>query len=430
MRVMLVGSGGREHALAWALRRSPTVTELVWAPGNAGAEGLCETAGVKADDLAGLVKAAKGMRADLVVVGPEAPLADGVAQALEEAGIPCFGPSREAARLEWSKVFTKEFCVRHAIPTAPYQVFSDPDEAESYLRRGGQGFPTVLKADGLAAGKGVLICKDLGEALEGTARILRRREFGGAGDRMIVERFVSGEEASLMVFTDGERVAPMPPARDHKRIYDGDQGANTGGMGAYCPAGNMSAVQIEEAIEAIVRPSLKGMAEEGHPYRGVLYAGLMLTADGPSLLEFNCRFGDPETQVVVPLLEGDLAEICLACAGGRLDPSTVRWKSGAAVTVVLASGGYPGPYATGMPITGVEEAAAREGVIVFHAGTRREEGFLRTAGGRVLDVTAVGESLAQARERAYASAGHIHFEGMHYRRDIAAGAPSEQSVIQ
>ncbi|MGA9750330.1 MAG: phosphoribosylamine--glycine ligase [Acidobacteriota bacterium] len=427
---MLVGSGGREHALAWALRRSPTVSELVWAPGNAGAEGLCETAGVKADDLAGLVKAAKSMKADLVVVGPEAPLAGGVAQALEEAGIPCFGPSQEAARLEWSKVFTKEFCVRHAIPTAPYLVFSEPGEAESYLRGGGQGFPTVLKADGLAAGKGVLICKDLEEALEGTARILRRREFGGAGDRMIVERFVSGEEASLMVFTDGERVAPMPPARDHKRIYDGDRGANTGGMGAYCPAGNVSAVQIEEAIEAIVRPSLKGMAEEGHPYRGVLYAGLMLTADGPSLLEFNCRFGDPETQVVVPLLQGDLAEICLACAGGRLDPSAVRWKSGAAVTVVLASGGYPGPYPTGMPITGVEEAAAREGVIVFHAGTRREAGVLRTAGGRVLDVTAVGESLAQARERAYAAASRIHFEGMHYRRDISAGAPSEESVIQ
>ncbi|MGC8723229.1 MAG: phosphoribosylamine--glycine ligase [Acidobacteriota bacterium] len=427
---MLVGSGGREHALAWALRRSPAVSGLVWAPGNAGAEGLCETAGVKADDLAGLVKAAKGMRADLVVVGPEAPLADGIAQALEEVGIPCFGPSREAARLEWSKVFTKEFCVRHAIPTAPYQVFSDPGEAEQYLRRGGEGFPTVLKADGLAAGKGVLICQDLGEALEGTTRILRRREFGGAGGRMIVERFVTGEEASLMVFTDGERVAPMPPARDHKRIFDGDRGANTGGMGAYCPAGNMSALQIEEAIETIVRPSLKGMAEEGHPYRGVLYAGLMLTSDGPSLLEFNCRFGDPETQVVVPLLQGDLAEICLACARGSFDPSTVRWKSGAVVTVVLASGGYPGPYPTGVPIRGVEEAAAREGVIVFHAGTRREEGLLRTAGGRVLDVTAVGESLAQARERAYAAIGHIHFEGMHYRRDIAAGAPSEEPVIQ
>lgn len=419
MRIVLVGSGGREHALAWKLRRSPSVERLLWAPGNPGSVGLCETEPVGADDLPGIVALAKEVRADLVVVGPEAPLAAGLADALTEAGIACFGPSRHAAQLESSKVFCKEFCTRHAIPTAGYRVFDSSAGATAYLRGYRGSFPLVLKADGLAAGKGVLICQDLAEALEGMERILVRREFGASGDRMIVEEFLPGEEASLLIFTDGVRAAPMPPARDHKRALDGDRGPNTGGMGAYCPSSHMTPAQLEEAMARVVMPVIQGMSEEGMPYRGVLYAGLMLTADGPSLLEINCRFGDPETQVVLPLLDGDLAAICLACARGHLEAETVRWKAGVAVTVVLASGGYPGHYETGKPISGLEEAQPGE-TVVFHAGTKLETGRIVTAGGRVLDVTATGPTVSEARATAYEAAARIHFDGMHYRKDIAA----------
>ena len=421
MRVLLVGSGGREHALAWKLKQSPSVEALLWAPGNAGAAGLCETAPVKAEDVKGQVALAKSFGADLVVVGPEAPLAEGLADALADAGIFCFGPSKAAARLESSKVFCKDFCARHGVPTAPYRVFGEARGAREYLSALPEAHPIVLKADGLAAGKGVLICGSREEALEGMERILVRREFGAAGDRMIVEEFLPGEEASLMVFTDGERVAPMPPARDHKRALDGDRGANTGGMGALCPASRMSPSQMEEAMERVVRPVLAGMAAEGAVYRGVLYAGLMLTEAGPSLLEINCRFGDPETQVVLPLLDGDLARIAVACAEGRLDPGAVRWKPGFAVTVVMASAGYPGAYATGKVIEGIEEAGGEEGVVVFQAGTRREAGKTLTAGGRVLGVTGIADDAEAARRRAYHAVSTIRFEGAHYRTDIAGG---------
>ena len=420
MRVLLVGSGGREHALAWKLRQSPSVEALLWAPGNAGAAGLCETAPIKAEDVKAVVALAASFRADLVVVGPEAPLAQGLADALAGAGISCFGPSRAAARLESSKVFCKDFCVAHGIPTAPYRVFDDAASAGEYLGSYAGPFPLVLKADGLAAGKGVLICQDRDEALDGAQRILARREFGAAGERMLVEDFLPGEEASLMVFTDGERIAPMPPARDHKRALDGDKGANTGGMGALCPASRMSPAQMDEALERIVRPVLAGMAAEGSAYRGVLYAGLMLTAGGPSLLEINCRFGDPETQVVLPLLDGDLAQIAASCAEGRLDPKAVRWRPGFAVTVVMASGGYPGAYATGKRIEGLEEACG-EGVVVFQAGTRMEAGRTLTAGGRVLDVTGIAGDAETARRAAYEAVSKIRFEGAHYRTDIAGG---------
>jgi phosphoribosylamine--glycine ligase len=421
MRVMLVGSGGREHALAWKLRQSPSVEALLWAPGNAGAEGLCESAPVKAEDVEGVVALAGSFRADLVVVGPEAPLAQGLADALAGAGISCFGPSKAAARLESSKVFCKDFCSRHGIPTAPYRVFDGEAAARSYLESYRGPFPLVLKADGLAAGKGVLICQDGDEALDGMERILARREFGSAGERMIVEEFLPGEEASLMVFADGERFAPMPPARDHKRALDGDRGPNTGGMGALCPATRMSQAQMEEALDRVVRPALAGMAAEGSPYRGVLYAGLMLTERGPSLLEFNCRFGDPETQVVLPLLDGDLAQIAASCARGKLDPAAVRWSPGFAVTVVMASGGYPGSYATGKVIEGIEEACREEGVVVFQAGTRAEGGRIVTAGGRVLDVTGIARDAEAARRAAYRAVAKIRFEGAHYRTDIAGG---------
>jgi phosphoribosylamine--glycine ligase len=420
MKILLVGGGGREHALAWKLRQSARVEALTWAPGNGGARPGVELASVGAEDVEGLAGLAAAMKADLVVVGPEVPLAEGLADRLLALGIPCFGPTRAAARLESSKVFCKEFCFRHGIPTAPYTVWTDPEAARAHIQAYGGPYPLVLKADGLAAGKGVLICQDRAEALEGANRILARREFGSAGARMIVEDFVPGEEASLMVFTDGRTAVAMPPARDHKRALDGDRGPNTGGMGAFCPTAHMSAGQIEEAMATVIRPALDAMAAEGSPYRGVLYAGLMLTPKGPSVLEFNCRFGDPETQVVLPLLEGDLAEICMACATGKLDAGAVRWKAGAAVTVVMASGGYPGDYAKGKDISGIEEAERGDGVVIFHAGTKRQGDDLVTAGGRVLDVTAVGADVRDARRKAYEAADSIRFEDAHYRRDIAA----------
>lgn len=422
MRVLLVGSGGREHALAWALSKSPRTEHLYWAPGNGGCWEGVEAVPVKADDVEGLVAFAKSNGVGLIVVGPEVPLVLGLADLATEAGIPCFGPSAAAARLEGSKAFTKAFCHRHHIPQASGVTFTHAQAAREHLISGIVRFPLVLKADGLAAGKGVLICQTLVEALDGVDRILSKREFGEAGDTLLVEEFLRGEEASLLVFCDGEHAVPMPPARDFKRALDGDEGPNTGGMGAYCPATLMSDELIAEAMRTIIHPTLKGMAVEGSPFRGVLYAGLMLAEGGPRLLEFNCRFGDPETQVVITRLESDLVEICLACAEGALDPALVRWKSEVAVTVVLASGGYPGHYTTGKVIEGLEEAALTPGVTIFHAGTRREGGRLFTNGGRVLDVTAMAPSRGEARRRAYDAVEKIRFDNMHYRRDIAGGA--------
>ena len=420
MRVLLVGSGGREHALAWKLRQSPRLGHLYWAPGNGGAGADDEVVPVKAEDVAGLVAFARDHAVALIVAGPEVPLAMGLTDAAAAAGIPCFGPTRAAARLESSKVFSKQFCDRQRIPQAPYTVWTDAKAASDYLRKYSGPFPLVLKADGLAAGKGVLICQNREEALEGAQRILALKEFGAAGDTMVAEAFLPGEEASLLVFCDGERAVPMPPARDFKRASDGDQGPNTGGMGAYCPATLMSEDLIDAAMGSVIRPTLAGMALEGSPFRGVLYAGLMLTGEGPKVLEFNCRFGDPETQVVLPRLDGDLVEICMACAQGRLDAGSVAWKKEAAVTVVLASGGYPGAYQTGKAITGLDEAGALPGVTVFHAGTKRQGGTAVTSGGRVLDVTVTGPTREEARARAYEAVAKIHFDGMHYRKDIAA----------
>jgi len=421
MRVLLVGSGGREHALARSLARSPRVSDLLWAPGNGGASGKIRTAPVKSEDVDGLARLAQEERADLVVVGPEVPLALGLADRLGALSVPCFGPVAGAARLEASKVFTKEFCRRWAIPTAEGRVFDRAEEARAYLESYGGPFPLVLKADGLAAGKGVLLCGGRAEALEAAEAILVRKDFGEAGNRLLLEEFLEGEEASLLVFADGEDYAVMPPARDYKRAEDGDRGPNTGGMGAYCPASVLKEGPLQQALKTIVEPALRGIAAEGHPYRGVLYAGLMVTASGPRLLEFNCRFGDPETQVVLPRLESDLAEVALACARGGLRGVAIRWKAEAAVTVVLASRGYPGPYRTGFPIEGIEEAEDLPGVQVFHAGTRRQGDQVVTAGGRVLNVTALAPTVAEARERAYRAAERIRFEGKTYRTDIAGG---------
>ena len=419
MKVLLVGGGGREHALAWKLKQSPKVARLAWAPANGGLSPEDEQVPLKAEDVPGIVSFAARWKPDLVVVGPEAPLAAGLADELTAAGILCFGPTMAAARLESSKVFAKNFCALHGIPTPPYQVWNSPKVARAFLERYSGSFPLVLKADGLAAGKGVLICQSREEALDGIERILVKKEFGAAGDRLIVEAFLRGEEASLMVFCDGERVVPMPPARDFKRALDGDKGANTGGMGAYCPATNASGAQIQEAMEKIVLPTVRCMAAGGHPYRGVLYAGLMLTAEGPSLLEYNCRFGDPETQVVLPRLDGDLFDVLASCATGKLGPEPA-WKGDAAVTVVLSSAGYPASYSTGKEITGLKEAGEAPGAVVFHAGTKREGDRLLTSGGRVLNVTALGATVREARERVYEAASRIRFEGKTCRTDIAA----------
>lgn len=429
LSLLVIGSGGREHALAWALARSPRVRQVYVAPGNAGtawpAGAAAGAAGPRApaenvpipvDDLAGLARFARERAIDLTLVGPEAPLAAGIVDEFEAAGLPVFGPSRAAARLEASKAFAKAFMEACGLPTAAYGTFNDYQAARRFL--GEFDHPVVVKADGLAAGKGVLVCDDREQAETALRRMLQAREFGAAGQTVVVEERLSGREVSVLAFSDGRSLALMPPTRDHKRALDGDRGLNTGGMGAFAPAPDVDGALLEEIQDTILAPAVAGMAERGSPYVGVLYAGLMLTEQGPRLLEFNCRFGDPETQVILPLLETDLLEILLACTHGGLDRQAVRWRPGACATVVMASPGYPGPYPRTLPIRGLEAAGALDDVVVFHAGTARRNGELVTAGGRVLNVTGQGEDLASALNAAYAGVERIHFEGAHYRRDI------------
>jgi phosphoribosylamine--glycine ligase len=422
LTLLLIGSGGREHALAWALARSPRVGQVYVAPGNAGTEwpaaarmAAATNVALSADDSPALLALARERRVDLTVVGPEAPLAAGVVDLFQAAGQPIFGPSRAAARLEASKSFAKDFMRACAIPTGGHAAFTDYEAARRYLAGTG---PVVVKADGLAAGKGVLMCDDEAAAQAALRQVMLAREFGAAGDTVVVEDRLSGPEVSVLAFSDGRTVAPMPPARDHKRVFDGDRGPNTGGMGAFAPPPDVGAALADEIRRTVLQPAVDGMAVRGTPYVGVLYAGIMLTAAGPRVLEFNCRFGDPETQAILPLLDGDLAEILLACVDGRLDQVDVRWRSGACATVVLASEGYPGAYPKGRPISGLDEASGREAVAVFHAGTARRDGRVVTAGGRVLAVSATGDDLPSALACAYAGVACIHFEGMHYRRDI------------
>ncbi len=417
MRVLLIGSGGREHAIAWKLRRSPSVSALFIAPGSPGTAGEGDNVAVAADNIPGLLAVARERSIDLTVVGPEAPLALGVVDAFAEAGLRIAGPSRAAAEIESSKAFSKAFMQRHGIPTATYGAFSDYDEAVAFARS--LPLPPVVKADGLAAGKGVVVSQTYEEAEAALHNMLLDGEFGPAGRSVVVEERLDGQEVSLLAFTDGERIAPLAPAQDHKAAYDGDRGPNTGGMGAYAPAAVLTADLYQEAVDRVLVPAVRGMAAEGRPYRGVLYAGLILTSSGLKTLEFNCRFGDPEAQVVLPLLEADLAEVLLSCTEARLDPAAVRWGNGACVCVAVTSAGYPGRYSTGMPIEGIEEAE-RRGCLVFHAGTRHQDGRLVTAGGRVLGVTAAGPDLQTAIAVAYRGVVAIHFEGAHYRTDIGA----------
>jgi phosphoribosylamine--glycine ligase / phosphoribosylformylglycinamidine cyclo-ligase len=422
--VLLVGSGGREHALAWKLAQSPHLVRLWITPGNAGTSQVGENLPILAEDAPALVNFATSNPVDLVIIGPEAPLADGLSDDLRRAGVRVFGPSRAAAQIEASKAYAKDFMQRHDIPTARYATFSKSNEAITYLH--GLDYPVVIKASGLAAGKGVIVPETRAEAEASLRSILENREFGAAGSQVVIEERLSGEEVSLLAFTDGQTVRSMPPAQDHKRLLDGDRGPNTGGMGAYAPAVICPPELVAELVRTVLQPAVDGLRLEGFPFVGVLYAGLMLTDSGPRLLEFNCRFGDPETQVILPLLESDLLEIAIACADGSLEEEDIRWKNGAAACVVLASEGYPGKYSSGRVIHGLDEPMPD--ACVFHAGTKCMADQMVTAGGRVLGVTGLGKDIPQALMHAYDAVRQISFEGMQYRRDIGGRAIGRREV--
>ncbi len=428
MNVLVLGSGGREHALVWKLKESPGVDRLFCAPGNPGIGNLATLVPIKAGDQEALLAFAEREKIGLTVVGPEQPLADGIVNRFRSCGRRIFGPTREAAQLEWSKAFAKAFLERHRIPTAAHRTFGATDVAAARAFLHECALPVVLKADGLAAGKGVLICTTREEAHAAFRDMTEAKVFGSAGDRVVVEEFLTGQEASVFAVADGTDFVTLAPAQDHKRALDGDRGKNTGGMGAYAPAPAVTRDMLRAVEEQIIRPTLQGMAGEGRPYAGCLYAGLMLTPDGPKVVEFNVRFGDPETQVVLPLYRGDLLQLLLASADGTIASlSPVGAAGRSAVCVILASGGYPDHYPSGLPIHGIETAEAMDGVVVFHAGTRLEGETLVTAGGRVLGVTAIGgENLRETITRAYAAAQTIRFEGMHFRRDVGQKALAEK----
>ena len=420
MRILVIGSGGREHALAWKLAQSPRVDDVLVAPGNGGTAGMARNVPIAAADIDGLVRLAQERAVDLTIVGPEAPLVAGLVDAFEAAGLRAFGPTAAAAQLESSKAFAKTFMIKQGIPTASAQIFDDFETARAALAS--HTGPIVVKASGLAAGKGVLVCDTQAEALAALKQMMVERAFGAAGDQVLIEERLTGEEVSLLAFSDGRTVVPMLPARDYKRALDGDRGPNTGGMGGYAPSPMLTADLIDGITSTVLQPTIDGMRERGTPYVGVLYAGLMLTDQGPKVLEYNARFGDPETQILLPLLETDLVDTILACLAGRLADLPIRWRAGASVGVVLASGGYPDSYATGDPIEGLE---AIDGATVFHAGTRREGAQTVTAGGRVLTVTAQGSTIDEARRTAYAAVDRIHFRQMAYRHDIALTAQGQ-----
>jgi phosphoribosylamine--glycine ligase len=420
MKVLVVGSGGREHALAWKIGRSKRAEKVYCAPGNAGTATLAENLDIKADDLDGLARFARGNRIDLTVVGPEVPLVAGIVERFERDGLRIFGPSKRAAELEGSKAFTKQLMRRHGIPSAEYQVFQDFEKARAYIED--RGAPIVVKADGLAAGKGVLVCSTVEEALEGAKGILVDGAFGEAGTSLVVEECLRGEEASIIALTDGKAIAPLEPAQDHKAVFDGDKGPNTGGMGAYSPAPVVTPEVMDRVVKEVLVPTVHAMNKEGRPFKGVLYAGLMMTEQGPKVLEYNVRFGDPEAQPLLMRLDCDLVDILDAVVDGRLEEADIRWDSRAAVCVVMASGGYPGDYEKGKPISGLEDAARIEDVQIFHAGTAVKGDEIVTSGGRVLGVTALGESTNAAIDRAYEAVGKISWDGVQFRKDIGAKA--------
>jgi len=416
LKILVVGGGGREHTLAWKIAQSPRVEKVFAAPGNAGTAAIAENLNLRPIDIEGLGKAAKEKGIDLVVVGPEAPLASGIVDYFDSLGIPIFGPTKEATRVESSKVFARNLMEKYSIPCPKGAIFSSYSEAREYLQE--QHPPVVIKADGLAAGKGVIIAGSLAEAHKALGDIMEAKIFGSAGDRVIIDEYLSGREVSLIAFTDGKTVSPMVPACDYKKIGDNDQGPNTGGMGSYSPPGFFSAGMTEKVTKDILLPTVKAMAKEGMLYKGVLYAGVMIVDGEPVVLEFNARFGDPETQVVLPLLKTDLVDILMAVVQGNLDRVKIEWSSGACVGVVMSSGGYPGSYKTGFHIQGIDNVD--KDVLVFHAGTKLgNDGIIYTDGGRVLTVVSVGKDLAEARKKVYRNIPNIYFEGCYYRRDIA-----------
>jgi len=416
MKVLILGSGGREHALAWAVKRSERVTEVVCAPGNGGIGQVARCVPVDLKSVESMVRLAIAEKPGLTIVGPELPLSLGIVDALEERGLRVFGPTQAAAMLESSKAFAKRFLQRHNIPTAQYAVCTTAAELEAVIA--GFQAPIVVKADGLAAGKGVIICPSRAIALEAAHDLFSGKLLGEAEVQVVIEEFLTGDELSFLCLSDGKDVAALAPAQDHKRIGEGDTGPNTGGMGVYSTDNLVDAGMKEWILRHIAEPTIKGMADEGAPFKGVLYIGLMMTPRGPQVLEFNARFGDPETQAILVRLESDLVEALEACIDGRLAETKLEWTAGASACVVASSAGYPGSYRTGFPISGLSAAAEVQGVQVFHSGSTQFGGQLRTAGGRVLGVTAVAPSLKEALEHAYQAMAEIHFEGMYYRRDI------------
>ena len=415
MKVLVVGSGGREHAICWKLAQSPRVTQLFCAPGNGGIAQTAQCVDVKAADVEGMVRWAKEYAMDFVVVAPDDPLALGMVDALEAAGIPAFGPRKNAAVIEASKAFSKELMKKYHIPTAKYETFTDLNQALAYIQE--QGAPIVVKADGLALGKGVVVASTVDEAETAVREMMQDKKFGESGSTVVIEECMVGPEVTVLAFCDGEHLVPMLSSQDHKRAYDGNQGPNTGGMGAFCPSPKFTQEIAERCIKEIFQPTVAALKAEGRPFKGVIYFGLMLTKDGPRVVEYNARFGDPETQPILSMLDTDLMDIFQACVDGTLDKIDIRWKEGAACCLVLASGGYPVSYKSGYPISGLMEAEAL-GATVFHAGTKVEDGKFLTVGGRVLGVTAVAPSLEEAINKSYVAAKPISFQDMHFRTDI------------
>jgi phosphoribosylamine---glycine ligase len=424
MKVLVVGGGGREHAIVWKLSQSRHVDKIYCSPGNAGISEMAECLDIGVSNIDRLLDFVKYEWVDLTVVGPEEPLSKGIVNAYEKEGRKILGPTQEAAQLESSKVFAKEFMKRYGIPTAEYGVFTSHLHAEDYVRM--KGAPVVIKASGLAAGKGVFVAQTMDEAVQALRLIMKEKVFGEAGEKVVVEEYLEGEEASFMAFLDGKTIIPMASSQDHKRVFDGDEGPNTGGMGAYSPAPVVTRELEEIIMERIMWPTMRGLRSDGITYRGILYAGLMIRDGLPYVLEFNCRLGDPEAQPLLSRLDSDFFDISVAVIEGRLSETAIRWRKEPSICVVLASKGYPGAYEKGNVITGLEEQRGQKDLFVFHAGTSFQNGSLVTSGGRVLGVTALGVDMREARERAYSAIGKIHFEGMHFRKDIAHRALKKQ----
>ena len=416
MQVLVIGNGGREHALVWKIKQSPKVKAIFCAPGNAGTSEIAENVPIAADDIEGLLQFALNKGIELTIVGPEQPLVMGIVDQFNEKGLRIFGPNAHAAELEGSKSFSKNIMNKYGLPTAEYKNFTSSEEAEEYVND--KSCPLVVKADGLAAGKGVLLCRTTEEALIAVNTIMKNRSFGAAGDQIVIEEFLEGQEISVLAFSDGKTVLLMDSAQDHKAAFDGDTGPNTGGMGAYSPAPVFTEVMQQKVRDKIMLPMVRAMKQEGRPYKGILYAGLMLTKTGPQILEFNARFGDPETQPLLVRMDSDIIPIFEACIDGTLDQCQLNWKNKSSVCVVMAAAGYPNSYEKGKLISGLKNANSIPEVVVFHAGTKKKDGKIVTNGGRVLGVTATGENTSSAIERAYEAVNQITWEGIHYRKDI------------